>query len=102
MSTCKAQLATFSDHPLVGEVAGVGMIGALELVADKAAKKPFDGMKVGQFCAKAAEQNGLIVRPLGGNRIAVCPPLIIDRQHVDELSRKVGGGAESHIGLGHR
>ena len=32
------------------------MIGALELVADKASKKPFDGMKVGQFCAKAAEQ----------------------------------------------
>ena len=31
------------------------MIGAVELVADKASKKPFEGMKVGQFCAKAAE-----------------------------------------------
>ena len=86
----QTQLATFSDHPLVGEVAGVGMIGALELVADKDTKRPFDGMKVSQFCAKAAEQNGLIVRPLGGNRIAVCPPLIIDRQHVDELVEKLG------------
>jgi adenosylmethionine-8-amino-7-oxononanoate aminotransferase len=61
---------------LVGEVSGVGMIGALELVADKPTKRPFDGMKVGQFCAKAAEGHGLIIRPLGGNRIAVCPPFI--------------------------
>ena len=67
----------------------MGMIGAVELVADKASTKPFDGMKVGQFCAKAAEENGLIVRPLGGNRVAVCPPLIIEDEHVDELIEKL-------------
>ena len=86
----QARLREFADHPLVGEVSGVGMIGALELVADKASKKPFDGMKVGQFCAKAAEDNGLIIRPLGGNRVAVCPPLIIETAHVDELIEKFG------------
>ena len=84
----QARLREFADHPLVGEVSGVGMIGAVELVADKTSKKPFDGMKVGQFCAKAAEDNGLVIRPLGGNRVAVCPPLIIETTHVDELIEK--------------
>ena len=84
----QSRLKEFADHPLVGEVSGVGMIGALELVADKTSKKPFDGMKVGQFCAKAAEDNGLVIRPLGGNRVAVCPPLIIETPHVDELIEK--------------
>ena len=86
----QARLREFADHPLVGEVSGVGMIGAVELVADKASKKHFDGMKVGQFCAKAAEDNGLVIRPLGGNRVAVCPPLIIETTHVDELIEKFG------------
>ena len=86
----QARLREFADHPLVGEVSGVGMIGAVELVADKESKKPFDGMKVGQFCAKAAEDNGLVIRPLGGNRVAVCPPLIIETTHVDELIEKFG------------
>ena len=86
----QGRLREFSDHPLVGEISGVGMIGAVELVADKASKKPFDGMKVGQFCAKAAEENGLVIRPLGGNRVAVCPPLIIETTHVDELIEKFG------------
>ena len=86
----QARLKEFADHPLVGEVSGVGMIGAVELVADKTSKKPFDGVKVGQFCAKAAEDNGLVIRPLGGNRVAVCPPLIIETTHVDELMEKFG------------
>ena len=63
-------LSALAEHPLVGEVSGVGMIGALELVADKQTKQPFEGMKVGQFCAKAAEENGLVIRPLGGSRCA--------------------------------
>lgn len=83
------QLAGFADHPLVGEVAGVGMLGALELVANKADKTPFPGMAVGAFCTKSAERTGLIIRPLGGNRIAVCPPLIITEAHVDELISKL-------------
>jgi len=86
----QVRLHEFADHPLVGEVSGLGMIGAVELVADKPSKKPFDGMKVGQFCAKAAEDNGLVIRPLGGNRVAVCPPLIIETTHVDELMEKFG------------
>ena len=90
-------LAGFADHPLVGEVSGVGMIGALELVADKDSKQPFEGMKVGQFCAKAAEDNGLVIRPLGGNRVALCPPLIIGREHVDEIGEKLGAALNTTL-----
>ena len=85
------RLGEFADHPLVGEVSTVGLLGAVELVADKQSKQPFGGMKVGQFCAKAAEERGLIVRPLGGNRIALCPPLIIQNGHVDEIIDKLSG-----------
>ena len=90
-------LAKFSDHPLVGEVSTIGLLGALELVADKATKQPFEGMKVGQYCAKAAENNGLIIRPLGGNRIAMCPPLIIQEAHVDEIMDKLGRALDSTL-----
>jgi len=93
----QGRLRALSDHPLIGEVSGVGMIGAVELVADKATKQPFDGMKVGQFCAKAAEENGLIVRPLGGNRVAVCPPLIIQNEHVDELIDKLSAALNTTL-----
>ncbi|MCH1553799.1 MAG: aminotransferase, partial [Luminiphilus sp.] len=49
----QSRLQEFASHPLVGEVSGMGMIGALELVANRADKTPFDGMVVGAFCAKA-------------------------------------------------
>ena len=91
------KLAGFADHPLVGEVSAIGLLGALELVADKSSRRPFDGMKVGQFCAKAAEDNGLIIRPLGGNRVALCPPLIIQEQHVDEIIDKLGRALDSTL-----
>jgi len=90
-------LAKFADHPLVGEVSTIGLLGALELVADKTTKQPFEGMKVGQYCAKAAENNGLIIRPLGGNRIALCPPLIIQESHVDEIMDKLGRALDSTL-----
>jgi 4-aminobutyrate--pyruvate transaminase len=93
------RLGEFADHPLVGEVSAVGLLGALELVAHKESKQPFEGMKVGQFCAKAAEERGLIVRPLGGNRIALCPPLIIQRGHVDEIIDKLTGALEDTLDM---
>ena len=54
-------------------------------------------MKVAQFCAKAAEDNGLIIRPLGGNRMALCPPLIIQEVHVDEIMDKLGRALDSTL-----
>ena len=76
-------LRRFQDHSLVGEVRGIGLIGAIELVANKAAKTPFDAKAgVGGFLAKRAQHHGLIIRPLG-DTIAFCPPLIIKEDEID-------------------
>jgi 4-aminobutyrate--pyruvate transaminase len=78
-------LRSFSDHPLVGEARGVGLMGAAELVADKGTKRPFDpAKKVGLHCATRAEEHGLIVRALVDS-VAFCPPLIITEPEIDEM-----------------
>jgi 4-aminobutyrate---pyruvate transaminase len=79
----QAGLRRFQDHPLAGEVRGIGLIGAIELVADKAAKTPFDSKaNVGGFLAKRTQHHGLIIRPLV-DTIAFCPPLIIKEDEID-------------------
>ena len=84
------RLRGFAGHPLVGETRGVGLIGAIELVADKAAKAPFDPLgSVGPVCAKHAEEQGLIVRALM-DQIAFCPPLIIEEAEIDEMFDRFG------------
>ena len=86
----QGKLQTFANHPLVGEVRGMGMIAALELVANKHTRQAFEGNAVGGFCALRAQEHGLIVRAMGGNSMALCPPLIISQAQVDELIEKLG------------
>ena len=93
----QARLATFREHPLVGEVRGMGMIGAVELVANKQTRQAFEGNAVAGFCQKACEENGLILRALGGNGIAICPPLIISEAQVDELVDKLGRALDATL-----
>ena len=93
----QGKLRAFADHPLVGDVRGVGLIGALELVADKGSRKAFEGNGVGGFCQKACEERGLLLRALGGNIIAACPPLIITEAQVDELADKLGGALDATL-----
>lgn len=85
----QSRLQTFTDHPLVGEVRGIGMIAALELVANKASKQAFTGGGVGAFAQLRCQENGLIVRAVAGNSLALCPPLIIDASQVDEIIDKL-------------
>jgi 4-aminobutyrate---pyruvate transaminase len=75
----------FSGHPLVGESRGVGLMGALELVADKPTKRSFEPSRnVGLHCFSRAEDRGLIIRAIG-DTIAFCPPLIITEPQIDEM-----------------
>ena len=78
-------LRQFAGHPLVGETRGIGLIGALELVEDKGTKEPFDPkLGVGAYFQGQAEDEGLIIRAIG-DTVAVCPPLIIVEDEIDEL-----------------
>ena len=69
----------------VGEARGVGLIAALEIVKNKGTKENFDPYgKVGKQIAEICQKNGLIVRAIG-DAIALCPPLIITEEQVDEM-----------------
>lgn len=81
------KLREFLDFPVVGEVRGIGMMYAVELVKDKAAREPFPP-ETG-FAARvveAAARRGLLIRvgSLGGS-ILMCPPLTMTRELADEM-----------------
>ncbi len=79
------RLALLADHALVGEVRGVGLIGGVELVADKSTGAPFPTAQgVGAYCMERCEEHGLILRAMG-DTMALCPPLIISEDQIDEL-----------------
>jgi 4-aminobutyrate--pyruvate transaminase len=79
-------LRALAGHPLVGEVRGLGLIGALELAQDPAAHKPFAPERgVGAYFVRRAQAHGLITRALGGDIIAFSPPLIINEEQIDAM-----------------
>jgi 4-aminobutyrate---pyruvate transaminase len=64
----------------------MGMIGAVELVADKTTHANFDpAAKVGGRLTKLCEANGVIARSLPGDVLAISPPLIMTKPEVDEM-----------------
>lgn len=83
-------LRSHAARKYVGEVRGVGLIGAIELVADPAARTPFDpAQKAGAQLAELALAQGLIVRAMGDS-IAFCPPLIITAAQIDDMFARFG------------
>ena len=81
------RLRELNDHPLVGEVRGVGLLGAIELVQDKATRKRYEGRGVGMICRQFCFDNGLIMRAVGDTMI-ISPPLVISKDEIDELVAK--------------
>ena len=71
----------------MGDVRGLGLIAGIELVADRASRRPFDpAVKVAQQVAARCLEDGLIVRALPvGHVIALSPPLCITRDKVDRV-----------------
>ena len=77
-----------AEHPLVGEARGVGFIGALELVADKATRRFFPGRgDVGLICRDHCFSNGLVMRAVRDTMV-MAPPLVMERAQIDELIEK--------------
>jgi len=75
----------FSDHPLVGEVRGAGLIAAIELVEDRQTKKAFDpSVDVARRLHELLMETGLICRPIF-NALTFSPPLILSNEDVDSI-----------------
>ena len=73
------------DHPLVGEARSVGLMGALELVADKSTRKFFDQRgDTATLCRDFALGNGLILRATKDTML-FSPPLVMERANIDEM-----------------
>ena len=82
-------LGQFAEHPLVGEVRGVGLLTGIEMVQDKATRTLFDpARKVGATVDRHARANGLITRFIG-DRIAFSPPLIVTEAEIDDVAARL-------------
>ena len=80
----------YADHPLVGEIRGVGLMAAVELVRDKSTGQPFDpALGVGPHCMARAVERGVILRALGDS-IAFSPPLIVSEAEIDQILDRFG------------
>jgi len=91
-----------TDHPLVGEARGVGLIGALELVRDKATRQTFsDPGEIGTLCRDLCITNGLVMRAVRDTMI-IAPPLVMTRSHVDELIEKARKSLDMTLAEGRR
>ncbi|MER9741643.1 MULTISPECIES: aspartate aminotransferase family protein [unclassified Mesorhizobium] len=79
--------AEFAQNPIVGEVRGIGMLAALEFVADRGTKASFDpGLKVGARISQAARDRGLIARAMPhGDILGFAPPLVMTEAEIDEM-----------------
>ena len=82
------RLRELADHPLVGEVRGLGMLGAIELVQNKTTRARFSADQgAGMVCRSFCFNNGLIMRAVGDTMI-IAPPLVISKDEIDELIEK--------------
>ena len=93
----QAGLREFADHPLVGEVRGVGLVAGVELVKNKETKEPFDpSLAVGVQAQAKIMENGLIIRAIG-DTIAFCPPLVINEAEIDEMITSFAKGLDQTL-----
>ena len=92
----KEEWLKLADHPLVGEARIKGLMGAIELCANKETRERFssegrftslDEISAGSLCRDLAINNGLVMRAVGDTMI-IAPPMIINQEQVDELISK--------------
>jgi len=82
----QAAIRSYAAHPLVGDARGIGLIGAVELVRDKASKESFAPKAgIGAYLVRRAQHHGGILRNMPGDIVAFSPPLIISEAEIDEM-----------------
>ncbi len=96
-----ARLAKLGAHPLVGHARGRGLLGAIELVADKDTKEPFPpAAKAAPTLYNHIAEHGVLCRPLPGDALGICPPMIVTESEIDEIFDAIEKGlASAHAAL---
>ena len=90
-------LRPLADHPLVGDVRGVGLLAGLDIVADKETRAMFDpALRVPAIIERNFKKHALILRVIG-TRIALSPPVIITESEVDELVSRLGDALDDTL-----
>ena len=92
----------FEGHAHVGEIRGRGLFWALELVADRPTKTPFDpGRRLHARLKRQALENGLLCYPMGGtidgrrgDHVLIAPPYVVETSHLHELVEKLAVSLE--------
>jgi putrescine aminotransferase len=80
---------TFAEHPIVGEVRGIGLLAAVELVRDKAQRRFFpDPGNIGTHCRNYCFNDGLVCRAIRDTMV-LAPPLVISESEVEEILAKL-------------
>jgi adenosylmethionine-8-amino-7-oxononanoate aminotransferase len=75
---------SFGDSPIVGEVRGIGMLAAIELVRDRETKQPFPNLADAHWIAQQCFDRGLIARGLF-QAVGLAPPLCATTADVDRM-----------------
>jgi len=97
--------AALRNHPHIGDIRGRGLFRGIEIVEDRATKKPFDPSRtVNKKIKKAAFEAGLICYPMGGtvdgvngDHILLAPPFILGDHHIDEIIDRLSTALETAI-----
>jgi adenosylmethionine-8-amino-7-oxononanoate aminotransferase len=98
--------ASFGEHPFVGDIRGRGLFQAIELVADRAAKTPFDpSLKLHARVKQQAMRLGLMVYPMGGtidgqqgDHVLLAPPFIVSDGELDQIVERLKASVDASIG----
>jgi adenosylmethionine-8-amino-7-oxononanoate aminotransferase len=93
----KSLRSAFANHPHVGDIRGRGLFWALEMVADRGSKRPFDaGLRLHARIKEEALEAGLLCYPMGGtidgisgDHVLLAPPFIIEPAQIEELVHKL-------------
>ena len=95
----------FGNHHHVGDVRGRALFQAIELVADRSAKEPFDpGLKLHARIKSEAMARGLMVYPMGGtvdgssgDHVLLAPPFIVDGGTIDAIVERLGESVDAAL-----
>jgi adenosylmethionine-8-amino-7-oxononanoate aminotransferase len=96
----------FGQNPHVGDIRGRGLFQAIELVADRDTKAPFDpALKLHARIKREAMARGLMVYPMGGtidgvfgDHVLLAPPFIVTEENVEAIVMRLGEAVDAAIG----